>query len=683
MYQDADTSFLVNWGSKNLRPVRISLPKPPPEHLIDNWGLHPDEQVFKRLEIPKKLKELEESVLNDYSRVNKGVNGNNILNEFWERIERNEKKFKEEITWIKHFIWFSYYGYWVYINGKPTYLSPWYFTYLNLHRLTTDSGYTYPEYREKGRLRFLFRHYTYTTTETFADINPDDGLAYKVADKDGIFRYRMVDTGQRIFYGTIEPKDRRGGLTNESCHIINRIAASQRGADKLSTIVSMGGENAETHFRKKLVPAWNSWPLWFRPVWIGGFGKLKNLEFTSNTLTGIDTLDTTINYTDSADDLANDGKMIIAALYDEQGKGKRTGNVQNRWQINKETMSLGGGSHIIGWCSHPSTVEKMDEGGKDYKDMCDMSNFYARKKDGQTTSGLALCYFPSSFCLEGYIDCFGQPVYEYPTEKQKELGYKKRIGSKLYIKNKRKDLYDPDDPVKMDEYRSFVRKYPEDYDECWTGVAGQLGLDNEKIRKRKVELINNPLTVRGNFKWIDKARLIVDFEKRKDGIWVVNKLLPREESNQVTSMLDYSAIEGDEIMVNCPYNPTKYIIGMDPQRFSNKAEAQFLKMKNSKKSDTSIVVKRRKDNLIDTGDNPLKWKTPHFVAAMRQRMDSSRHATDEVLKIKFTISAKEDVDNQYGKIAIDYEGTNQKGDLVVVSKRNWYRVKLEPPRINK
>lgn len=54
--------------------------------------------------------------------------------------------------------------------------------------------------------------------------------------------------------------------------------------------------------------------------------------------------------------------------------------------------------------------------------------------------------------------------------------------------------------------------------------------------------------------------------------------------------------------------------------------------------------------------------------------------TDEVLKIKFTISAKEDIDVEYGKIAVDYEGTKQNGDTVVVSKRNLYRIKKEPPR---
>jgi len=50
-------------------------------------------------------------------------------------------------------------------------------------------------------------------------------------------------------------------------------------------------------------------------------------------------------------------------------------------------------------------------------------------------------------------------------------------------------------------------------------------------------------------------------------------------------------------------------------------------------------------------------------------------ATDEVLKIKFTISSKEDIDQEFGKIAVDYEGTKQNGDLVIISKKNIYRIK--------
>jgi len=52
---------------------------------------------------------------------------------------------------------------------------------------------------------------------------------------------------------------------------------------------------------------------------------------------------------------------------------------------------------------------------------------------------------------------------------------------------------------------------------------------------------------------------------------------------------------------------------------------------------------------------------------------------DQVLKLKFTVSGKEDIDDEFGKIAIDYEGTTQEGEIIVLSKRNIYRIKKEPP----
>lgn len=53
---------------------------------------------------------------------------------------------------------------------------------------------------------------------------------------------------------------------------------------------------------------------------------------------------------------------------------------------------------------------------------------------------------------------------------------------------------------------------------------------------------------------------------------------------------------------------------------------------------------------------------------------------DEILKIKFTISDKKDLDNEFGMISVDFEGKKENGDTVVVAKRNLYRIKKDPPR---
>lgn len=52
--------------------------------------------------------------------------------------------------------------------------------------------------------------------------------------------------------------------------------------------------------------------------------------------------------------------------------------------------------------------------------------------------------------------------------------------------------------------------------------------------------------------------------------------------------------------------------------------------------------------------------------------------TNENLKIKFKISEKTDLNENYGLLAIDFEGSKENGELVVVSKRNLYQIKKEP-----
>ena len=71
------------------------------------------------------------------------------------------------------------------------------------------------------------------------------------------------------------------------------------------------------------------------------------------------------------------------------------------------------------------------------------------------------------------------------------------------------------------------------------------------------------------------------------------------------------------------------------------------------------------------GDSEWKNRNTRFLKPL---------TVNEVLKIKFIVSGKEDIDDEFGKIAVDFEGTNQSGNLVVVSKKNIYRIKKDPNR---
>ena len=49
--------------------------------------------------------------------------------------------------------------------------------------------------------------------------------------------------------------------------------------------------------------------------------------------------------------------------------------------------------------------------------------------------------------------------------------------------------------------------------------------------------------------------------------------------------------------------------------------------------------------------------------------------TDQVLKLKFTIIEKIDTDEKFGKIIINFEGSTQDNQLIIISKKNIYRIK--------
>lgn len=621
-----DRSFLINFGCKQEQPIRISLPSPPDLQLIDGYGLPKDQQYFRRLKIPKAIVDLERETYDVYKDKQIAINYD-IHNTFWELLERRKDSLEKEIKWMKKFIWHMHHGYWFFNAGKPTYITGWHFSYLNLHYMTLRRGEGYPDYDERQRRRFLFRHYTYTTRETFRDVDTN-GKAVKVDGK-----YHMVNASGRVFYGTIEPKGRREGLTNEFCHIITRIMTETYGADNLGTVVSMDGDNASTHFKKKLVPAFKRWPIWLKPVWQGGvtaidFNPGKRILDPSAKYLG-----SMINYTESGSDIANDGKKIMAAGYDEQGKGKRIGDVGNRWQINKETMSLEAGADILGWCMHPSTVEKMSEGGQDYKEMVEISDFYTRGPGGQTISGLALSYMPTSFCLRGFTDKYGNPVLYEPSPFQKETGFHRDIGSKKWINQRRAMMYDESNPKKMDEFRSFVRKYPEDILDCWKGVAGFIGFPLEQMENRVIELDKNPEEVRGKLEWVNGRKFgQVIFREDPDGDWLVSKIMQPYESGLKTTMEYFSAFEQEFLEMYRPLKPQS-ILGLDPHEFKNEGESKRLKHKGSRLSDTGIAVVSLRDKTVDTDDfNPQSWKSVKVWGVLEKRFTNNKEVAEEALK---------------------------------------------------
>ncbi|MHB8547345.1 MAG: hotdog family protein [Nitrosotalea sp.] len=53
--------------------------------------------------------------------------------------------------------------------------------------------------------------------------------------------------------------------------------------------------------------------------------------------------------------------------------------------------------------------------------------------------------------------------------------------------------------------------------------------------------------------------------------------------------------------------------------------------------------------------------------------------TGDILKIKFVISEKREINDEFGLIGIDFEGKDEEGRVIVISKRNLYQIKKDLP----
>ena len=51
--------------------------------------------------------------------------------------------------------------------------------------------------------------------------------------------------------------------------------------------------------------------------------------------------------------------------------------------------------------------------------------------------------------------------------------------------------------------------------------------------------------------------------------------------------------------------------------------------------------------------------------------------TDQVLKLKFTMIEKTDIDEKYGKIIINFEGRTEDNQITIISKNNIYRIEKQ------
>lgn len=641
-YEKADDYFAINENDPDLKPVYISLPKPPREDLIDGYGLPPEDQFFKREEFPSKLKSLEDRVyreLKERTEANAqvGINGSKIVNKFWEILESEHGYYSDEIDWMNKVIWHSVNGYWFFNKGKPTYISGWHYELLNFwyNPDLAKLGY-YFEYRDRDRRKLLFDYYCYTAKETFAKV--DDDL-YAVPEKDGT--YKMINTGSRVCFGSIKPKNRRSGETHQGLLITWAIIRKSLGGH--ATVISKDGDNAKSHFKDKFLPAWRKYPIFLKPLWDGTNDPNKlELKSPSNDFFS-PSLDSSFFITTSADETKNDGLKLVASLNDEQAKVAVKGvkvDVYKRWNINKLTMAQG--EDIHGFCTNPSTVEEMNHGGEVYINMFDNSNFYQRLPSGQTKTGLFGQYAPAQDGYQGYIDPWGMSVIENPSSKlisatkQYCLKYDVPLSDFKYLNGKgafealeadRNTLLKENTPRSLKLYREMVRKQPMKFADCLSGASGDLDLPMEVINKRMNEIRKDKPSI-GYFRW-KNGRIDSEVEWVEDpdnGYIERYSDVPRGYRNQRLEDIEYNHAMQQEEKTFRPAFPNKYTCGVDSFGFDDSLVAT----KGTSKSDGSFTIAQHPDRAYTQAQEYDKWEGFTTMFSCRYR-DSQEKFDEQVL----------------------------------------------------
>jgi len=631
-YLPADKYVGINEDDSVLTPIYLSLPEPPKLQYIDGYGKNPLEQKWKRLETPKRLEQLEIKAieqLTEEQRVNKHetVTAFKIQERFWELLYAQKEHYEEEIKFIKRIHYYLRYGYWCFIKGKPTWIPPFYFFFLQ-YCFMPEEEIHYPEFRDAHRKSEIFEHYSYTTKETFVNIDKD-GKA--VPDEFGDLY--MQEMNDRVSYGDQESKRRRFGVSMRSICKLFVIAITGKG--RKCIITSFTPEEAKEKLWDPIViPIWQNLPLFLKPVnnmtdnpeYSLVFNKPRN-SFTKKFL------NSRIIMAENSKLTASDGGKSHGRLDDEQGKIKIV-NTEKRWDINKLTMSQG--ARIFGYAKHPSTVEELNEGGREFQKMWEYSNFYIRKPNGQTFSGLFRQFWKAWDGYDGFIDPWGYSVIETPTKEQlqyapKSATYKsKKIGAKQYIIENREILKAKGDQDSLDKYRETIRKEPIDSTECFMGSSGSIGFDIQILDARIKELESmKKQTVSGNFRWVAERFGRVEWDPSENGKFEKSFDLNPNETNRRLPGETYSVIQGKMIPSWRPEHPNKFIIGVDPIEYTNKSEAKLLD-KKIRQSDFALALKIRKLK-TDIDLDKRKWEGCLAGLTYRYRTESIDEMCEDVL----------------------------------------------------
>ncbi len=456
----------------------VVLPAQPPKKKIEGYGKANGMQMWQRRSMPEELSRIRS--MDEWSEMPR-----EFRQKFSPYIEEEFRRRRE--------------GFWFYNDGVPTYITGRHYMMLQWTKL--DIGY--PNFLSFQREIFIH-------------------MAACEADP------RCI--------GQLYTKCRRSGYTNICASVLVDEATQVK--EKLLGIQSKTGKDAQENiFMKKVVQMFKSYPFFFKPIQDGTTNPRMELAFrepskriTKNNKTSQkgEALNTVINWKNTTNN-AYDGEKLHILYLDEAGKWERPTDIRDAWRIQRTCLIVG--RRIVGKALVGSTVNPMDKGGKEYKDLWGDSSPMERNSNGRTRSGLYRLFIPAYESLEGFFDVHGNPIVENPDSPVDGLdGDSVYIGAKTYLKNEREGL--KDDPAELNE---VTRQFPFTTDEAFRdsidGSIFNIGKIYQQIQYND-DLFPNPV-VQGNFIWKNGEKdTEVVFSPDVNGRFFVSWMPPEDQRNQ-------------------------------------------------------------------------------------------------------------------------------------------------------
>jgi hypothetical protein len=419
-------------------------------------------------------------------------------------------------------------------NQMPEYFKEKYYDYIDEEFKRRDEGFSFVN---KGNPTYITgSHYMYLQWSKI-DVGAAD---FRESNRLFFIFWEACKADQRC-YGMCYLKNRRSGFSfMASSELVNQATIS---SDSRFGILSKSGADAKKMFTDKVVPISVNYPFFFKPIQDGMDRPKTELAYRvpASKLTRrkldqgqgpeeLEGLDTTIDWKNTGDN-SYDGEKLKLLAHDESGKWERPDNILNNWRVTKTTLRLG--SRIVGKCMMGSTSNALDKGGANFKKLYEDSDVTKRNRNGQTSSGLYSLFIPMEWNYEGFIDSYGNPVFDTPKE-QVEGPYGGIIDQGV-IEHWQNEV----DGLKNDQdgLNEYYRQFPRTEQHAFRDEAKESLFNLTKIYEQidyNEEVQNGMQVTQGNFQWENGQQdSNVIFAPNKNGRFKISWVPPKNLQNRV------------------------------------------------------------------------------------------------------------------------------------------------------